>query len=76
VIIPPAKTQPKADQPSLGLSQALPNKIRNPKLEIRNKQQSNKAKPEKIQNANPKYPVSNIGLFDHLKLFRISDFEF
>ena len=47
------------------------NKIRNPNIEIRNK-------PEDI-NPNQEIPnglVWNLLIFDHLKLFRISDFEF
>jgi hypothetical protein len=31
-------------------------------------------KPEKIQNGNPKHLVWNFLTFEHLKLFRISDF--
>jgi hypothetical protein len=47
------------------------NKIRNPNIEIRNK----------LKDLNPKYEIRNgfvwnFLIFDHLKLFRISDFEF
>ena len=31
-------------------------------------------KPEKIQNTNPKHPVWDFLIFEHLDLFRISDF--
>jgi hypothetical protein len=48
-------------------------KIRNPKLEVRNKpQQSNQNPKIEIRNEF----VWNFVLFDHLDLFRISDFEF
>jgi hypothetical protein len=46
-------------------------KIRNPKLEIRNKLKIFKPNYE-IRND----PVWNFVFFDHLELFRISDFEF
>jgi hypothetical protein len=47
------------------------NKIRNPNIEIRNK----------YEKLNPNYEIRNgfvwnFLIFDHLKLFRISDFEF
>jgi hypothetical protein len=45
-------------------------KIRNPNIEIRNK----------LKDLNPNYEIRNgfvwnFSIFDHLKLFRISDFE-
>jgi hypothetical protein len=46
-------------------------KIRNPNIEIRNKQ----PKPEKSKTLTPNEPVWTIVFFDHLNLFRISDFE-
>src|SRR6266545_4067757 len=51
--------------------QRSPIKIRNPKLEIRNKPRNSKLKIE-IRNG----PVWCLVFFGHLNLFRISDFEF
>jgi hypothetical protein len=49
----------------------------NPKSEYRNSKQTQiqiNPKPEKIQNSNPKHLVWNFLTFEHLDLFRISDF--
>jgi len=48
------------------------NKIQNPNIEIRNKPKRAKPKLKKIQDG----LVLRFLILDHLKLFRISDFEF
>jgi len=45
----------------------------NPKSEYRNPKQTQRTR--EIQNTNPKHPVWNLLIFEHLDLFRISDFE-
>ena len=54
-------------------AKTLTNKIRNPKLEIRNKPKySNSQSKSEI----PNEPCLEFCAFDHLDLFRDSDFEF
>jgi hypothetical protein len=52
------------------------NKIRNPNIEIRNKLKEMNPKPTKSQNTNSKHRTWKFPIFEHLDLFRISDFAF
>jgi len=51
--------------------QAIPSKIRNPNIEIRNK---TKHLIPNYQSPNPHGPRLEVGTFDHSSLFRFSDF--